>query len=189
MDLAVKPATNRLRSLGLLTVFALGMIGFQDACLNGVARAREEAETQPPRKGPQFNEMAQDRDIFHYLLENHKDISRSIKKLENGVETITESLKPEITKKIQEHAASMHERVKKGNGIRLRDPLFAEIFKHYDQIEMKIEKTEKGVKVIEISKNAEVVKLIQEHAEVVSKFVKEGFAEAHREHPVPKTKK
>lgn len=50
---------------------------------------------------------------------------------------------------------------------------------------MVIEKTEKGVKVVETSDDVEVVKVIQAHAEVVSKFVEKGFDEAHKEHPVP----
>ena len=77
----------------------------------------------------------------------------------------------------------MHRRAKDGNGIRPRDPLFAEIFKHYDQLEMT---AEKGVKVTEKSKDKEEVKLIQAHAEVVSKFVKAGFDEAHKSHSVPR---
>jgi hypothetical protein len=50
---------------------------------------------------------------------------------------------------------------------------------------MKIEKTKKGVKVISTSDDPTAVKRIQAHAEVVSKFVEKGFAEAHKEHRVP----
>jgi intracellular sulfur oxidation DsrE/DsrF family protein len=50
---------------------------------------------------------------------------------------------------------------------------------------MKVEDTEKGVKVRETSKDRYTVKLIQAHAEVVSKFVAHGFDEAHKNHPVP----
>lgn len=141
----------------------------------------------PPGRGPgRGGAMAADRDVFHYLLTNHESITRTVKNLKNGVETVTESDKKEVVVKIQEHAAAMHKRVKAGSGIRLHDPLFAEIFKHYDKIDMAVEKTERGVKVTETSKDPEVVKLIQAHAEVVSKFVKGGFDEAHKDHPVPK---
>ena len=61
-----------------------------------------------------------------------------------AVETITESDKPEVAKKIREHVEAMHQRIKSGKGIRLRDPLFAEIFKHSDKIAMTVEKTEKA---------------------------------------------
>jgi hypothetical protein len=145
----------------------------------------KEPEVKPAEPPGRMAEMAADRDVFHFLLTNHKDITRTVKNRDDGVETVTESDKKDVVAKIQEHAAAMHRRVKGGNGIRLRDPLFAEIFKHSDKIEMTVEKTEKGVKVTETSKDKEVVKLIQAHAEVVSKFVKDGFAEAHKNHPVP----
>ena len=150
-------------------------------------KAEPEAKpSDPPARGPgRSNDMAADRDVFHFLLTNHKDITRAVKNRDDGVETVTESDKKDVAAKIQEHAVAMHKRVKDGNGIRLRDPLFAEIFKHYDKVEMTVEKTEKGVKVTETSKDKEVVKLIQAHAEVVSKFVKDGFDEAHKNHPVP----
>lgn len=146
----------------------------------------EAKPADPPARGPgRMADMAADRDVFHFLLTNHKDITRTVKNRDDGVETVTESDKKDVAAKIQEHAAAMHKRVKDGNGIRLRDPLFAELFKHYDKIEMTVEKTDKGVKVTETAKAKEVVKLIQAHAEVVSKFVKDGFDEAHKTHPVP----
>jgi len=79
----------------------------------------------------------------------------------------------------------MYERLKSGKGVRYWDPLFAEAFKHGKKVKMVIEKTVKGVKVTETSDEAEVVKIIQAHAEVVSKFVENGFDEAHKEHPLP----
>jgi len=146
------------------------------------------AKEQPPKgKGPGGKDVAfvADRDTFHFLLENHKAIKRTLKNLDNGVETVTESDKPEVAKKIQEHVPAMYERLKSGKGVRYWDPLFAEAFKHGKKMKMVIEKTQKGVKVTETSDEAAVVKIIQAHAEVVSKFVKNGFDEAHKEHPVP----
>lgn len=128
-----------------------------------------------------------DRETFHFLLTNHKAIKRTVKKLDRGVETVTESDKPEVAKKIQEHVPAMYERLKSGNGVRYWDPLFAEAFRHGKKMKMEITNTEKGVKVIETSDDAEVVKIIQAHADVVTKFVEKGFEEAHKEHPVPAT--
>jgi hypothetical protein len=39
--------------------------------------------------------------------------------------------------------------------------------------------------VIETSNDSHVAKLIQAHAEVVSKFIENGPAEVRRNHPVP----
>lgn len=147
------------------------------------------SEAQPPGnkgfgKGKNDPAMTADMGGFHYLLEHRKDIKRTVKEIEGGIETTTESTVAEVTGKIQEHVAAMHKRVKSGSGIHLRDPLFAEIFKHYDKIEMVIEKTEKGVRVKETSKDEYVAKLIRAHAEVVSKFIENGHEEARKNHPV-----
>jgi hypothetical protein len=103
----------------------------------------------------------------------------------SGVETITESDVPEVAAKIIEHAEAMHTRLKKRSPIHMRDPLFAEVFRHADKITMKIEKTKKGVKVEESSQDPYVVKLIQAHAEVVSKFLKDGHEEVRKNHTPP----
>jgi len=127
----------------------------------------------------------EDRDVFHFLLANHQKIQRTVKDLENGVETLTESDSPEIAAKIKEHVQWMEHRIKEVNPIRMRDPLFAEIFRHADKITMEHEETEKGVRVTEVSDDAYVARLLQAHAKVVSGFVERGFAEAMKNHPVP----
>lgn len=126
-----------------------------------------------------------DRDLFHFLLTNHEKIKRTVKELPNGVETLTESDTPEIAAKIKEHVEWMSVRIQEAKPIRMRDPLFAEIFKHTDKIKMHHVDTDKGVRVTEISDDPYVAKLIQAHAKVVSGFVERGFAEAMKNHPVP----
>ena len=135
-----------------------------------------------PGSDPAF---AVDRELFHSLLEHRADIRRDVKKTDNGVETVTESDKPEVTTAIQKHVASMEKRVKDKQPIHLRDPLFAEVFRHTDKIKFVYEKTDKGMRVTETSDDAYVVKLIQAHAEVVSLFIKNGFDEVRRNHDVP----
>ena len=82
----------------------------------------------------------------------------------------------------------MKKRVEERRPIRMRDPLFAELFRHADKIQLKYEKTPKGVRVVETSQDAHVVALIQAHGGVVSLFVKNGFEEARKDHAVPGTK-
>jgi hypothetical protein len=125
-----------------------------------------------------------DQEVFHFLLQHHAEIRRSVKKLENGVETVTESDNPEIAAKIQDHVAAMHERIKAGRGLRLWDELFAAVFQKSAKITMSVEETETGVKVTETSEDPIATALIQAHADVVSQFVARGFDEAHRNHPV-----
>ena len=57
-----------------------------------------------------------DMEVFHFLLDHREDIRRTIQDVPKGVETVTESDKPEITEKIQEHVVAMHKRVKQGRG-------------------------------------------------------------------------
>lgn len=169
-------------------VSALVALGFGLTCLMLV----NWAVAQPPGKGPPPGKgknkdanFVVDRDVFHFLLDHRADIRRTVKKVDKGVETLTESDKPEITAKIQEHVAAMHQRIKDGKGIHLRDPLFAEIFRNYDKITMTYEKTAKGMKVTETSQDPYVVKLIQAHADVVTKFIENGHDEVHKNHAVP----
>ena len=126
-----------------------------------------------------------DRDMFHYLLGHRETIQRKVTKIAEGVETVTESDDPEVAATIQRHVESMHKRLQGGQPIHMRDPLFAAVFANAHKITMKVEPTEKGVRVVESSTDPYVAKLIQAHAEVVSLFVANGFAEVPTNHSVP----
>jgi hypothetical protein len=124
------------------------------------------------------------RDVFHYLLQNHTQIEREVTMLENGVSTNTFSNDQRIAAHIKKHVHQMKGLVESGRRIRNWDPLFSAIFDHYELIEMNVNETNNGIEVIETSHDPFVASLIKQHAEVVSLFVKHGFAEAHRSHPV-----
>jgi hypothetical protein len=126
-----------------------------------------------------------DREAYQFLLQHRDTIRRTITPRPDGVETLTESDDPEVAGRIQEHVASMHDRVKEGRVIHMRDPLFREVFRHREQIVIEITDTEKGVQVIETSDDPHVAELIKAHAEVVSKFIENGPAEVRRNHRVP----
>ncbi len=128
---------------------------------------------------------AEDRQLIHFLLANHEQITRTVKQLPNGVETLTESDDARIAAKIKEHVKWMEHRIKENHPIRRRDPLFAEIFRHTDKIRMQREETEQGVRVIEISDDPYVATLIKAHAKAVSGFVARGFTAARENHSVP----
>lgn len=161
-----------------------------DACAEGDSAnckcldEESEASTTTSENAKRPNTIREDRDIFHFLLLNHEKITRKVTELDNGVQTVTESDDPAITAKLQEHVASMHGRITDGRPLRMWDELYQEVFKHHDKIEMVIEMTEKGVSVTETSDDPQVVKLIKQHAKVVSGFAKRGFEEARENHPV-----
>ncbi len=127
----------------------------------------------------------EDMALFHFLLEHREEIRRSVQELPDGVETLTESEDPEIVGKLREHVRSMYSRLDEGRPIHTRDPLFAEIFRYADKIEMTMEDTERGLRVRESSADPYVAKLIKSHAEVVSRFLANGHAEMQKSHPVP----
>ena len=129
--------------------------------------------------------FAEDHETIHFLLSHRTEITRKVTLLKDGVETVTESKNPEVAAKIREHVAAMYDRVEETRPIHMRDPLFREIFRHADLIEMKTENTHHGIRVIETSKNAHMVRLIKEHAQVVSLFLKNGHAEVRKNHAVP----
>jgi hypothetical protein len=126
-----------------------------------------------------------DRDVFHFLLQNHEQIRREVKNTKTGVETLTESDNPQVAAKIQEHVAAMAKRVEQQRPIRMHDPLFVELFRHADKIHLEYKNTPNGVRVVETSDDPRVVALIQAHGSVVSLFVKNGFDEARKNHEVP----
>lgn len=128
---------------------------------------------------------AADMQLFHQLFEHRTEIDRQVIAREDGIETVTESKNPEVTRLLQTHVASMLARVKEGRPIHQRDPLFVELFKHADQIAAKYEATAGGVRVIETSKDAYVVKLLHAHADVVSAFLANGMSEMMKNHPAP----
>jgi hypothetical protein len=59
-----------------------------------------------PGRGPGNNgpgsdpAFAADRDLFHDLLQHRADIRRDVKRTDEGVETLTESDKPEVARAI-----------------------------------------------------------------------------------------
>ena len=142
------------------------------------------------QRGGGFGHGADDRhnadhEVFQFLLTHHKQITRKVTERPDGVETLTESDHPKVAAKIKEHVEWMKYRIGNTNPIRMRDPLFAELFRNANKIKMEHVDTDKGVRVVETSDDPYVVKLIQSHAKVVSGFVDRGFAEAMKNHAVP----
>ena len=128
---------------------------------------------------------AADMQLFHQLFAHRSEITRNVVMRPDGIETVTESMNPDVTRLLQTHVTSMLARVKDGRPIHQRDPLFAELFRHADKITAEYEATTHGVRVVETSNDSYVVKLLQAHAEVVSAFIANGRSEMMKNHPVP----
>jgi hypothetical protein len=128
---------------------------------------------------------AADMQVFHQLFDYRTEIKRQVLVREDGIETITESANPVVTRLLQTHVAAMLARVQEQRPIHQRDPLFAELFRYADRIEATHEVTATGVRVIERSHDTYVVKLLQAHADVVTAFIANGRSEMMKNHPLP----
>lgn len=122
---------------------------------------------------------------FHYLLAHRHQIRRTVTARPDGVETVTESDDPAVSKGIRSHVRAMKARLEDGRPIHARDPLFAAVFRHAHAITMRVEDTPHGVRVTETSGDPWVADLIKAHAEVVNRFLANGMDEMHRDHAVP----
>jgi hypothetical protein len=161
----------------------------------GAALLASSGEARPPwagqgggphgQGGGRGAPAAGDRAVFHFLLEHRGEIARTVRATDDGVETVTESDDPAVAAKIQEHVRAMKSRLEEGRPIHRRDPLFAALFAHADAISMQVEETASGVRVRESSSDPYVAELIRAHAEVVSRFLTEGWPEVRRDHAVP----
>lgn len=145
----------------------------------------------PPGGGPMRGGMMRDAQhdadmaVFQALIDNRRKVQRTVVRLPDGIETVTESDDPDVTKLIQTHVNAMYGRVKDARPIHLRDPLFREVFAHADKIVMKHEMTPKGIKVTETSADPYTVSLIQAHADVLDLFIKNGRPELMKNHEPP----
>lgn len=131
--------------------------------------------------------MMQDMMGIRALFAAKDKITRKVTVLKNGVETVTESDDDKVAEQIRQHVATMYKRIEDGKPIMPMNhqPIFAEMIKHAKKITLKTEKTDKGIKVTETSDDPYVAKLLQSHAELVDKFIKNGMEQMMKEHPLP----
>ncbi len=164
------------RSAVLWPVYSAALCGVLWGCAGEQAAAPAEASP---------GTLAYDQAIFHSLLENHASIRREVKILPNGAEATTESDDPQIAAKLYEHVTAMKGRLHDGRRVRQWDPLYVAMFDEAKHVDLEITRTDKGIRVLETSKDPYVAELIKKHAAAVSGFANEGFPESAREHPVP----
>jgi uncharacterized protein len=152
----------------------------------GIAAAAAAVQRGPGRGGMMHDADHQaDMRGFHELLDQRANIVRTVMLRPDGIQTVTESAVPAVADLIYTHVEAMVARVEEERPIHQRDPLFREIFRHARQIDVRYERTARGVRVVETSSDPYVAKLIQAHASVVSAFLANGHAEMMKDHPVP----
>lgn len=137
------------------------------------------------RQGQMMGSMG-DMMIAHQLVMQHDQVTRTVKQLANGVETLTESEDATVAAKIKAHVPAMYKRLRENQPIQQMDPLFRELFRYGSKIKSEVTMTPFGVMVIETSTDPYVVKLIRAHAKTVDELVARGMQAMHETHDVPK---
>lgn len=123
------------------------------------------------------------RDNIHRLFDQHAAVKRTVTLTATGYTALTESDDPVVAKTLREHVGQMRARLDAGMGVRRWDPAYDEMVRHYKDLELKVEPTEKGLRVVMTGKTPAAVKIPQNHAQIVSKFVAHGWPEHDMEHP------
>jgi hypothetical protein len=122
-------------------------------------------------------------DAIHKLFRNHEKIKRTVEMTTTGYTSRTISDDPETAKTLQKHVKEMRARLGAGMMIRRWDPAFAELVEHYKEIEHDFKEIERGVEMTATGKTSDAIKVIQNHARIVSGFVKKGPDQMHESHP------
>jgi len=132
-------------------------------------------------------EMREDMTTLHAMFDSRDKIRRTVKNLPDGAEAITESDNKQITALIQKHVPAMETRVHEDKPLppMTFHPIFVELIKHADDYTLTYEDTDKGMKVTYKADDPFVIMLVQEHAKLVSRFIKNGMEEIHKPYTLP----
>ena len=128
-----------------------------------------------------------DMTTIHSMFDDRDKIRRTVKLLPDGAEALTESDDKDIVAFIQDHVPNMDSRVLGNEPLppMTFHPVFVSLIKNADKYTLDYDETEKGVKVTYQSDDPYVVMLVQEHAKLVSRFIKNGHDEIHSEYELP----
>ena len=142
----------------------------------------------PPGKGkghgPGHGRMSDDfRGVIHDLFAHHDAFTRSVDLTATGYRAKTVSKDPKKGALLQKHVAQMESRLDGGMGVRHWDPAFAELRAHYDDMKVEIEKVEGGIAVVVTGETKAAIAVAQNHAKIISGFIKKGQEQMHARHP------
>ncbi len=135
-----------------------------------------------------MNGFRPDMTTIHAMFAASDKIDRTVKMLPDGAEATTESDDEEVAALIQEHVPAMERRVLTDSPLppMTFHPIFVNLIKHSKDYTLKFEDTENGMKVVYKADDPFVIMLVQEHARLVSRFLKNGMSEIHKPYTLPK---
>jgi len=134
----------------------------------------------PPMRGPLPDDQ---QEIIRELAARHLELKREVKLTDDGYSATTTTQNKELAAKLKLHLAYMEKRLDSKAMVRRWDPAFVELVEYYGQLETEITPLEDGVKVEVRGQNPEAIRVAQNHARIVSGFVREGQKAVQKKHP------
>ena len=180
-----------IAALALFVVFGLGFAASQFMSMQHyVGHMQDEAATgamqhdevnMPMLNGVDTTESEVSE--LKALFQNHKDITRSVELLPNGIKTLTETKEEELRAALIGHSAGMITRVEQGKNpqIPIQSLTLKTLFEGRDTIVTEIEITDYGIAIIQTSTDPKVVAALQEHALEVSDLTERGMESVYQQ--------
>lgn len=159
-----------------------GSDGAAAGCCSKGAESADGKTGRPYQKG--YSKRGLMRDAMG-LIHNHASLTRTVEEIPKGVKTTTTTTDASVLKLLQQHPRDMYEHYEAGGAVRRMDPMFRELSRVADKVDMEFRNLDNGIEVIATSEDKEVVKLIRAHAHKVSDFVKRGHAAVRGHNPLP----
>lgn len=120
-------------------------------------------------------------DDLKTIFKNHKQITRTVENISNGITTTTETTDDKLRDALVSHVVTMVARLeeKRNPKIIIQSPTLDKLFAESDAIQTNITMTELGIVVTQTSTNPIVVKTLQTHAAEVSNMANRGMEAVH----------
>lgn len=120
-------------------------------------------------------------DDLKTIFKNHKQITRTVENISNGITTTTETTDDKLRDALVSHVVAMVARLeeKRDPKIIIQSPTLDKLFAESDSIQTNITMTELGIVVTQTSTNPIVVKALQTHAAEVSDMARRGMEAVH----------
>ena len=133
----------------------------------------------PGRQGKDTTEN--EVDDLKTIFKNHKQITRTVENISNGITTTTETTDDKLRDALVRHVVAMVARLeeKRDPKIIIQSPTLDKLFAESDAIQTNITMTELGIVVTQTSTNPIVVKTLQTHAAEVSDMARRGMEAVH----------
>jgi hypothetical protein len=116
-----------------------------------------------------------DMSSYMKLLDRHTELSRTVKAIDGGVRTTTESDAPDLVALLQAHVSSMYTHLNQRDEVTCMSSSLPTLFRSSTSYRRELTLTAKGVVVTETSSDPRITSAIREHAQEVSGFVRDGM--------------